>query len=144
MKKRVVLMSVALSCTILLNSCGVMFGGSKYNGTIVAKDHPNAEIYVNDQKMGVGEVSGLYKRDQPLKVTLKEEGCQPKTENFENAFRTGNFILSLISWGLVGIAIDLGTGASYKPDHRNNPSIEKLNDKDYTFSIDYSECERPE
>jgi hypothetical protein len=26
------------------NSCGVMFGGSRYEGTIVAKDHPNAQI----------------------------------------------------------------------------------------------------
>ncbi len=142
-KQRLILMSLLLSMSILFNSCGVMFGGSKYNGTIVAKDHPTAEIYINDQKMGVGEVSGLYKRDQPLKVTLKQEGCESKTQNFNNSFRTGNFILSLISWGLVGIAVDLGTGASYKPDHKNDASIERLNDKDYRFTVDYSECERP-
>ena len=143
MKKRFVITSTLLSFTILLNSCGVMFGGSKFHGTILAKDHPNAEIYVNGERAGVGEVSGLYKRNQPLKVTLKQEGCEPETKNFDNAFRTGNFILSLVSWGLVGIAIDLGTGASYKPDHRNNSSIEKLSDKDYRFNVDYSKCKKP-
>lgn len=144
MKKRLIFISSLLSISILFNSCGVMFGGSKYQGTIVAKDHPNAEIYVNGEKSGVGEVRGLYKRDQPLKIELKQDGCEPKIQNFDNAFRTGNFILSVISWGIIGIAVDLSTGASYKPDHKNNPNIEKLNDKDYRFNVDYSECKRPE
>jgi hypothetical protein len=31
---------------------------------------------------------------------MKEDGCDTKTQTFNNAFRTGNFILSVISWGL--------------------------------------------
>ena len=134
---------VCLFC-LSLNSCGVMFGGSRYNATIVAKDHPNAEIYVNGEKEGKGKITKLYKRDQPLKVELKEEGCQSKTKNFDNTFRTGNFILSVISWGILGIGVDLGTGASYKPDHRHNSGIEKINDKDYRFTVEYSECSKPQ
>ena len=126
--------------SLIFCSCGVMFGGSKYQGTITAKDHPNAQIYVDGNKAGQGTVTGLYKRNRPLKVELKQEGCEPKTQSFDNAFRTGNFILSLLSWGLVGIAIDLGTGASYKPDHISNPAIQKMSDKNYNFTIDYSGC----
>ena len=29
--------------------------------------------------------------------------------------------------GIIGIGVDLGTGASYKPDHNNDPNIKKLN-----------------
>ena len=126
--------------SLIFCSCGVMFGGSKYQGTITAKDHPNAQIYVDGNKAGQGTVTGLYKRNRPLKVELKQEGCEPKTQTFDNTFRTGNFILSLISWGLVGIAIDLGTGASYKPDHKSNPAIQKMSDKNYNFTVDYSGC----
>jgi hypothetical protein len=95
-----------------LNSCGVMFGGSRYEGTIVAKDHPNAQIYVDVQKMGNGQVTGLFPRNKALNIEMKEDGCATKTQTFNNAFRTGNFILSLISWGLIGIGVDLGKGSS--------------------------------
>jgi hypothetical protein len=125
-----------------LNSCGVMFGGSRYEGTIVAKDHPNAQIYVDGQKMGNGQVTGLFPRNKALNVEMKEDGCDTKTQTFNNTFRTGNFILSVISWGLIGIGVDLGTGASYKPDHKSNPAIQKVSDKKYTFNVDYSDCNK--
>jgi hypothetical protein len=142
MKKRFSVLALSLSMLIFLNSCGVMFGGSRYQGTIVAKDHPNAQIYVDGQKMGSGQVTALFPRNKELVVEMKEDGCDTKTQTFNKAFRTGNFILSAISWGLIGIGVDLGTGASYKPDHRNNPAIEKVSTKKYTFNVDYSDCKK--
>lgn len=126
--------------SIFFSSCGVMFGGSKYQATIIAKDHPNAEIFVNGKNMGKGQVVTLLPRNQTLNVELKQEGCESKAESFPRAFRTGNFILSIISWGLIGLGVDLGTGASYKPDHKHNPAIKKESDKNYTFNIDYPAC----
>jgi hypothetical protein len=116
MKKTSLFFAITFSSSILFTSCGVMFGGSKYNAHITVKDHPNAEIYANGEKMGNGEVSGLFKRNQPLTIEVKQDKCQPKTTNFNNAFRTGNFILSVFSWGLLGLGVDLGTGAAFKPD----------------------------
>jgi hypothetical protein len=142
MKKRFTVIALSLSMLIFLNSCGVMFGGSRYEGTIVAKDHPNAQIYVDGQKMGNGQVTGLFPRNKALNVEMKEDGCDTKTQTFNNTFRTGNFILSVISWGLIGIGVDLGTGASYKPDHKSNPAIQKVSDKKYTFNVDYSDCNK--
>ncbi|MFN7372879.1 MAG: hypothetical protein ACK5WO_13830 [Cyclobacteriaceae bacterium] len=133
-----VAMLILLSFT--LSSCGVIFGGSKFSGSIIAKDHPNAQIYVNGNNIGKGTAIGLYPRNRPLTVELKQEGCENKTQTFDKTFRTGNFILSLLSWGLVGIAIDLGTGASYKPDHKSNPAIQKMTDKNFTFTVDYPGC----
>ncbi|MDN3667531.1 hypothetical protein ACFFU1_10090 [Algibacter miyuki] len=139
-RSTLLVLTITILSSILFSSCGVMFGGSKYNANIKVKDHPNAEIYANGEKIGTGEVSALFKRNQPLKIEVKQDKCQEKTKNFDNTFRTGNFILSAISFGITGIAVDLGTGAAFKPDHKNDPAIEKLSDKNYKFTVDYSEC----
>ncbi len=140
--KKILLLTAGSFLLLSLNSCGVMFGGSKYSGTINVKDHPNAEIYVDGNKLGNGQATSLFPRNRPLVVEVKEEGCETKTQTFNKAFRTGNFILSVVSWGILGIGVDLGTGAAYKPDHRSNPNIKKLSDKNYTFDIDYTNCKK--
>ena len=144
MKKSILFIAVAILISASLTSCGVMFGGSKYQGTIVAKNHPNADIYVDGQKLGTGTTTNLFKRNRPLAVTLEEKGCEPQTLTYNKAFRTGNFILSVISWGVIGIGVDLGTGAAYKPDHNGNPNIQKLSTKNFKFNVDYSKCKKPE
>lgn len=126
--------------SVIFSSCGVMFGGSKFQGSIVAKEHPNATIYVNGSPIGKGSAMGLFPRNRPLTVELREEGCAAKSQTFNNTFRGGNFALSFISWGLTGIIVDLVAGASYKPDHKHNPAVEKLSDKNFSFIVDYSEC----
>jgi hypothetical protein len=138
MKKRISTVALLLSMTVLFNSCGVMFGGSKYQGTIIAKDHPNAEIYANGKKLGTGQATALFPREKDLTVELREPGCETKTQTFGTSFRTGNFILSVVSWGLFSL-IDIGTGASYKPD-RKNPAIKQDNTKDFTFTVDGPAC----
>lgn len=115
-----------------------MFGGSKYQGTIIAKDHPNAEIYANGKKLGTGQATALFPREKELTVELREPGCETKTQTFKTSFRTGNFILSVVSWGIFSL-IDLGTGASYKPD-RKNPAIKQESTKDFTFTVDGPNC----
>ena len=139
MKKRISVVALLLSMSVLLNSCGVIFGGSKYQGTIIAKDHPNAEIFVNGKKLGNGQATSLFPRNKALTVELKETGCETKTQTFDKAFRTGNFILSVVTWGLFSL-IDVGTGASFKPDHKNNSSVTKVSTKDFTFTVDPAVC----
>lgn len=136
MRGKITLFAGMMAGTIFLNSCGVIFGGSKYQGLIIAKDHPNAAIYVNDEKAGEGQVTGLYKRNRPLKVEVREKGYEPLIKNFDNTFRTGNFILSVLTTGVIGIGVDLGTGAAYKPDHRGNPNIQKLSTKNFKFTVE--------
>jgi hypothetical protein len=140
MKKSIASLLILIVFSYLFTSCGVIFGGSKYSASIMAKDHPNAEIYVDGKKIGKGTGVGLYPRNEPLTVELKQDGCESKTETFNHSFRTGNFILSCFSWGLVGLIVDLSSGAAFKPDHKANPSIQKLNTKSFVFMVDYSGC----
>lgn len=139
MMKKIILFVGLITITSLLSSCGVMFGGSKYNENIKVLEHPKAEIFANGEKIGVGEVTKSFKRNNDLKIEVKQDGCEPKTQNFPNIFRTGNFILSVVSWGIPGIVVDLASGAAYKPDHKDNNSVEKISTKEFNFNIDYSE-----
>lgn len=107
---------------------------------IQVKDHNQAEIFVDGNKLGDGSGTGLFRRDVPLVITLKENGCESQTVTYQKAFRTGNFILSILTWGLLGPIVDVATGACYKPDHKHNPAIQKLSDKNYIFTVDYSGC----
>lgn len=134
MKRKITLVTV-LAMTLAFQSCGVMFGGSRYNATIVAKDHPQADIYVNGAKIGTGSATASFPRNKELTVELREEGCENTTQHFDKMFRTGNFILSVVSWGLIGIGVDLGTGAAYKPDHVHNTAVTKESTKNFTFNI---------
>jgi len=136
MKRKITFFASMMAGTMLLNSCGVIFGGSRYQGLIIVKDHPNATIYVNDEKAGEGQVTGLYKRNRLLKVEVREKGYDPLIKNFDNTFRTGNFILSVLATGVIGVGVDLGTGAAYKPDHKGNPNIQKLSTKNFKFTVD--------
>lgn len=117
-----------------------MFGGSNFSGSIVVEDNPNADIYVNGSKVGIGAAVTLHPRNRPFVVELKQEGCESKTQTFYNTFRVGTFILSFATWGLPGVGLDLGTGAAYKPDHKTNPAIEKVSDKNFTFTMNYEGC----
>lgn len=138
--KKAILLAGLITFTFSLSSCGVIFGGSRYNADIKVLDHPEAQIFANGEKIGVGEVTKSFKRNKELKIEVKQDGCEPKLQNFDNSFRTGNFILSVITWGIPGIIVDLASGASYKPDYKHNKSVEKVSTKDYKFNIDYSEC----
>lgn len=131
---------IFLSFSVLFSSCGVMFGGSKYRGSIIVNEHSDAEIYSNGEKLGVGKVEKLFPRNQTLNIELRKDGCDNYVKNFSNTFRTGNFILSLFSWGLIGAMIDLGTGASFKPDHNHYPEVVKMTDKRYVFNLNYEGC----
>lgn len=134
---------VAISALLLsfgLSGCGVMFGGARFNGSILVKDNPAAKIYVNGNQIGRGAAIGSFPRNQPLTVELRKDGCETKTQTFNKTFRGGNFVLSLFMWGLVGIAIDLGTGASFKPDHVHDPAIQKDDFKNFTFNMTFEGC----
>ncbi len=55
MKNNLFYISGLLVISLIMQSCGVMFGGSRYNANIKVKDHPNAQIYANGEKIGTGQ-----------------------------------------------------------------------------------------
>jgi len=133
-------LSVVIAMSIAFSSCGVMFGGSRYNAQIVVKNHPDAIITANGNEIGKGAALGSFKRNTPLTIQVEEDGCKSKSQTFDNTLRGGNLALSFLMWGLVGVVIDLGTGASYKPDHHHHKEVTRTDEKNFLFTIDYSGC----
>lgn len=140
MKKNAKFLSLLLASSMLFSSCGVMFGGSKYVGVIQTRNHPDADIYVGGRKLGTGSATSLFPRNKELVVELKQEGCETHTRTFDKSFRTGNFILSVLMWGLVGAIVDLGTGAAYKPETNSDPDVVQKSTKNFYFTVDYPDC----
>lgn len=125
-----------------LSGCGVIFGGSMYNASIIVRNNPDAQIYVNGNKIGKGAAIRSYHRNRPLTVELRDQNCEPQFKTFDNRFRAGNFVLSFFTFGLIGAAVDFASGACYQPDFIHDPSIVKESFKTYSFSIDYEGCPR--
>lgn len=92
MKKAINCTAILLILTLMSSSCATICGGSYYSAAINAKDHPGAEIYVNRDRAGKGVVTGNYRRDEPLIVEIRDEGCEDKEVTFDRSIRAGNVI----------------------------------------------------
>jgi hypothetical protein len=125
-----------------LSGCGVIFGGSMYNASIVVRNNPDALIYVNGNKLGKGAAIRSFQRNRPLTVELRDQNCEAQVKTFYNRFRVGNFILSAFTFGLLGMAVDFASGACYQPDYLHDPMVIRETFKTYTFTIDYDGCPR--
>lgn len=124
----------------VLQGCGVLFGGTHFNGEVVVRNNPSVNIRVEDRFVGRGTALGRFSRGRPLKVQLQQEGCEPQQVVFPNRVRTANFLLSFLTWSVLGAVVDVVSGASYKPDHKNNPNVTRENYKTFVFVVDYTGC----
>lgn len=144
MNKFIASLLFLIALTFLFSSCGLIFGGTKYRGTIVVKDHPDAKILVDGEEVGKGTVTELFPRSQPLVVELSKEGCPTQKNSYPISMRNGSLVLTAISWGVTGLLVDIASGAAYKPRHRKVPEVEKLTTKNFLFTIEYTDCDGSE
>ncbi len=124
----------ALSLSILLTSCATIVSGSKqtvkFTTTPVA-----AKVFVNNVQIGVTPFEAKLKRSvKTHNVKIVLDGYKPyetKLTRKFNAWYIGNIAFG----GLIGIVVDLSTGAVYKISDEevnvtleNNISMVKSND----------------
>jgi hypothetical protein len=130
---------IHIATSVLLSSCGLLFGGTRYRASIVAVEHPKAQIFVDQSLLGKGTAMGSFSRHRKLNVELREEGCEPYQQTFGKSFRAGNFVLTTFTWGLFGMAVDLATGAAFQPNIYQ-PEVTKLSQKNFSFAVEYPGC----
>lgn len=124
----------ALSLSILLTSCATIVSGSKqtvkFTTTPIA-----AKVFVNNVQIGVTPFEAKLKRSvKTHNVKIVLDGYKPyetKLTRKFNAWYIGNIAFG----GLIGIVVDLSTGAVYKISDEevnvtleNNISMVKSND----------------
>jgi hypothetical protein len=132
---------VFISVAFLLSSCGVIFGGSKYSASVIARNKPGVTVSVNNGMVtGKGNAMGVFMRKDPLMVNVTAPDCLPQTWFFNPKVRTGNMILSFLGFGMVGVLVDLATGACYQPNFQGDPMIQRVSRKEFVFSVDYRGC----
>jgi hypothetical protein len=133
--------------TFLLTSCATIIGGSKYNAHIVVVDKPNAKILYQGEVKGTGAATIKVKRKEANKFsfTVKEDGCEEQQFNYTSrTFRGWAFVGSLLGWTGAfyipwGVATDLITGASWKPN-TNERGISKEDYKNFKYLVNYTKC----
>ncbi len=78
------LRTFAIIPTLLLTSCGAIFGGSKYNANIVVENRPNATITYNGKIVGHGSAVVPVKRSDANKFQFTvNENDQEQTFVFK-------------------------------------------------------------
>lgn len=140
-----------VSTTLLVSSCGVIIGGSKYYAHVTVENHPKAEISFEGKSQGVGTVDFLAQRKYAdlFSISVKEPGCREQVFDFtEKSFRGWSLVGTLATWtgGVGGIPVPWGlmvdgaSGSFWKPDIYEE-GVSKIDYQNYHYNLNYTGCE---
>ncbi len=133
-----------------LNNCATIVGGSKYYAHVLVNGSPNAEIIYQGQSMGNGGATFRVNRNQANRFSLviRERGCEEQKFSYHSRiFRGWALVGTLLGWTGVsggvpipwGLAVDLATGALWKPDIMEK-GVSKYSHKNFGYLINYTGC----
>lgn len=109
-----------------LAGCGTIFGGSSQEVSLGSSPGP-AEVELDHVNRTVTTPTEIeLKRKNSYELTFTREGYEPETASIESSLRGGILVLDILFTGLLGVAIDAGTGAwnSLSPENLS-VSLEK-------------------
>jgi hypothetical protein len=106
---------VILTFTTQSLGCAWMFHGTSDEIHIQSLD-PKAELYVNDQPVGIGYATTTVERDKTATIEARAPGCETRTEQTGSKFDGISLLGLLIDLGIISIlVVDMGaTGAAWK------------------------------
>ncbi len=139
-----------LLSAVFLTRCATIVGGSKYYAHVLVNGSPNAEIIYQGQNMGRGGATFRVNRNHANRFSLviRERGCEEQTFNYHSRiFRGWALVGTLLGWTGVssgvpipwGLAVDLATGALWKPDVMEK-GVSKYSNKNFGYLITYTGC----
>ncbi|GAB5408551.1 MAG: hypothetical protein BalsKO_09160 [Balneolaceae bacterium] len=103
----------ALLVSFLSLSCASIFKGSSAD-VRVNSNPAGADIYINGIDRGQTPQTLSLKRNQDYVLTFKKEGYEDLNFEVAKKFDIGTAVVgNIFSWGLIGILVDVGTGAAY-------------------------------
>jgi len=107
-----VVTTLVLFCVLSI-SCASIFKGS--SADIRVNSNPaGANIFINGIDRGVTPQTLSLKRNSDYLLTFKKEGYEDLNFEIFKKFDIGTAVVgNIFSWGLVGIIVDVATGAAY-------------------------------
>jgi hypothetical protein len=125
MKKKSVIGVAAIATSVFMFSgCATITRGSS-ESFVVETDPPGAEVELSNGLRGKTPASFKVKRSDDLYVRIKKEGYEPIDANVTSTVNGGAAVAgNLIFGGLIGLAVDAGTGSA--KTHKPNPLSVKL------------------
>lgn len=106
-------MLLAILVSFLSLSCASIFKGS--SADIRVNSNPaGADIYINGIDRGQTPQTLSLKRNQDYVLTFKKDGYEDLNFEVSKKFDVGTAVVgNIFSWGLLGLIVDVGTGAAY-------------------------------
>ena len=97
----------------LQTGCASIVGG-KHQSVHVETNPPGASIKTfREDASGISPTDFVLKRKREHQLIIEKAGYKTKKVFVENEIR-GWFWMNMLSWGIIGILVDLATGAAYK------------------------------
>ena len=93
MPRRTISLALVASLLLSLSGCSAFKSGTQPINVVVSE--PDADVYINGQYMGDGQITTRVPRNENLSVMAKKEGCIPVTRNIGTTMSTTG-ILDLI------------------------------------------------
>lgn len=113
------ILSLIISCSVLLQSCSTILQGSKQDITIQSVT-PGAKILVNGDELGRDQVTTRLRRNKNHTILVKKDGFETKSITLEKQVQAGYIVvdglLAFTGLGLAWIIVDAATGSWHKFD----------------------------
>ena len=122
--KKIIIANFILLISLSLTNCATIVSGSKQKVSFTSSP-AKATVYVNDVQLGVTPFETKLKRAVKLhKVKMVLDGYKPYETTLTRKFN-GWYVGNIAFGGLIGIIVDLSTGAVYRiSDSEVNVALE--------------------
>jgi len=98
---------------IFISGCATIFKGSEAD-IRVNSSPAGATIKVNGINSGLTPQTLSLKRNQTHQIEFSRDGFESVLFNVERKFDIGTTVIgNIFSWGIIGIIVDVATGAAY-------------------------------
>lgn len=100
-------------CMVAQTGCASIVGG-KHQTLHIESNPVGAKVITSrEDTEGITPTDLVLKRKHEYQLIFEKPGYKTKKVNIDNELR-GWFWMNILSWGIIGIIVDLATGSAYK------------------------------
>ena len=120
MNKQFTFLLYVIAIVLITTSCATVFGGSKNKLVVYEGNPPEAEVYLDGQKIGTTPVDvkiSKFLLQEGSVVEIKKAGYHTDSIIIERKVHPWYTLADAITGIGIGLAVDLATGNVYRPSN---------------------------